>query len=222
MTFFKPHLESRCTLPLPPSLTAQPSALRPFKDLLSAGTGRALKIRERILPPSRPGHFIPRNDTLGAISYELFSARLWPRWGPRPRLLPGLRVIAALSYGIMGGDLQPPPPRPGAPHFCGSALLPPPPPVLLRVYCTETLVGQPVVLLPGSSLQKTLHTPLHCGRPRRILCLWKVSSYSSRKYTLKAILGRVKTHPCWHQPARHARQSGEAFGGGRPLLRAAG
>lgn len=61
-------------------------------------------------PPvsSRPGHFIPRTDTLGAISYELFSARLWPCWGPGPRLLPGLRIIAAASYGKGGRDLRPP------------------------------------------------------------------------------------------------------------------
>lgn len=177
MTSFKPHSESRCTLPLPPPLTAQPGALRTSKDLLSADARRALKIREQILL-----HQCPHD--LGISSHELIL------WGPfrmnfsrldfgpvgvrDPDFCRGSGLLQ-LRVTERGDETCALLPGPGAPLFRGSALLPPPPPVLLRVYCTEALVGRPVVRLPGSSLQKPLRIPPQCSCPGRILCLWKVS-----------------------------------------------
>lgn len=127
MPSFKPHLESRCNPPF--SLIPHCTARRP-KNLQ-----RPTKRRHRASPgdkgvdspspmSSGPGHFIPQIDTLGAISYELFSAGLWPRWGPEPRFCRG-SGLSQLRVTEMWDETRNllPGPEPRAPLFRSPALL---------------------------------------------------------------------------------------------------
>lgn len=128
-------------------------------------------------PPmsSGPGHFIPQIDTLGAISYELFSAGLWPRWGPEPHFCRGsglsqLRVTEMWdeTCNLLPG---PEPPSSAARHSYPIPATSSPFTGLLYRGPRGPAGRPPARLKPP----KTLHTPPHCSCPGRILCLWKVS-----------------------------------------------